>query len=98
MNEGELQKRILYMRDSMCFCGGEIDDENDPNYRPFKSCKTKRKPTEEEIKQALDEAKKEFPWLEGFIINHPELNGGQVIIEQCLMAQEKWFLKWFGDT
>ncbi len=60
MTEGKLYKEIFDKRDSICWCGGEIDDVNDPYYRPPKTCKTKRKPTEEEIRKALDEAKKEI--------------------------------------
>jgi len=46
----------------------------------------------------LDEAQKEFPFLEKFVVSHPELKDGEQIIEECLKAQEQWFQKWFGDT
>lgn len=54
MNEGELYKRCVDRQKSWCTCcGDEPDDEP-------KFCDTWREPTKEEIKNALDEAKKEF--------------------------------------
>ena len=55
MSDGKLKEMLFNKRDSLCWCGGEEEDES------IKTCKTKRYPTKEEQLKVLDEAKKEFP-------------------------------------
>ncbi len=86
MSVGELKKRILDKRDSLCWCGGEIADKKNPDYKSFKTCKIKREPTKEEITEVLNEAAKEFP--------KTPIN----CIEDMTYPEEVrfWFKKWFG--
>jgi hypothetical protein len=85
MSEGELKKRIFDKRDSWCFCGGETED-----IEP-RSCKIKGEPTKEEIKQALDEAAKEFP---RYGIGNTTENAVFDGINKTVV----WFKKWFGGA
>lgn len=50
------------------------------------------------ISKKVDEAKKEFPFLEKNILLHGDSFKIEDTLEETVKAQERWFKRWFGEA
>lgn len=97
MSEGEFEKRCVNLQKTFCI-HTPIEDENGEITQ--KVHEAYRNPTSEEIKNVLDEARKEFPakftrqGLDMTVLTTPNPTHDQ----KKLIEIFEWFLKWLGDS
>jgi len=108
-NKGKLYHDIFDLRDSYCFECSNIamyEDNPDPN-RVNKSCKIKVEPSKDNIKKALDDAKKDITEKINVIGKNSllmEVNNEQedalktmIVASSVLNVWKTWFIEYFGD-
>ena len=93
--KGEFEKRCYDYQPSLCVHAPEEDENGKITQKVHK---THRLPTREEIKQVIDEARKEFPMKDWEIKSWLSENCNmEYIMEEQAIELAKWFKKYFGD-